>query len=189
MNPLAATRTVAMTWGSIAPERELEFPCDRYVTNPSSVLYRAITVNARPPVLFQWLCQLRAAPYSYDGLDNLGRRSPRRLTPGLGDLQIGQQIVSVFRLAAFEHDRHITAVLPGTSALFDELAMTYLILPAAEQRSRLVVKIAIRYPRNPIGLVTRALLPAGDLVMMRKQLLTLRALAQRDQRSRERSSA
>jgi hypothetical protein len=67
--------------------------------------------------------------------------------------------------------------------------MTYLILPAAEQRSRLVVKIAIRYPGNPIGLVTRALLPAGDLVMMRKQLLTLRALAQRDQRSREGSSA
>lgn len=189
MNPVAATRTVTMTWGSIAQERELEFPCDRYVTNPNSVLYRATTVNARPPLLFRWLCQLRAAPYSYDWVDNLGRRSPRQLTPGLGDLQIGQRIVSVFRLAAFEHDRHITAVLPGTSALFDELAMTYLILPAAEQWSRLVVKIAIRYPRNPIGLVTRALLPAGDLVMMRKQLLTLRALAQRDQRSREGSSA
>ena len=131
MNPVAATRTVTMTWGSVAPERELEFPCDRYVSNPNSVLYRALTVNARPPVLFQWLCQLRAAPYSYDWLDNLGRRSPRQLTPGLGDLQIGQRFVSVFRLAAFEHDRHSHRGSARTSALFDELAMTYLIIPAA----------------------------------------------------------
>jgi hypothetical protein len=185
MRPVAATRTVAMTWGSTAQERALEFPCDRYVTDPNGFLYRAITVNAPPPVLFRWLCQLRAAPYSYDWLDNLGRRSPRQLTPGLERLGIGQRIVTVFRLAAFEHDRHITAVLPGSSAFFDELALTYLIVPAAEQSSRLVVKVAIRYPRNAIGIATRALLPAGDLVMMRKQLLTIRALAQRDRRSRE----
>jgi hypothetical protein len=114
------------------------------------------------------------------GSTTWARRSPRHLTPGLDDLRIGQRIVTVFRLAAFEHDRHITAVLRGTSPLFDELAMTYLIVPEAERSSRLVVKVAIRYPRNPIGLVTRAVLPAGDLVMMRKQLLTLRALAQRD---------
>jgi hypothetical protein len=180
VNLVATTRTVTTTWGSTAQERELAFPCDQYVTDPSSVLYRAITVNAPPPVLFRWLCQLRAAPYSYDWLDNLGRRSPRRLTPGLDQLEVGQRIVTVFRLAAFEHDRHITAVLPGTSVLFDDLAMTYLIVPDAEQCSRLVVKIAVRYPRNPIGLTVRALLPAGDLVMMRKQLITLRALAQRD---------
>jgi len=180
MNPVVATRT----WGSTARERALEFPCDRCVTHPNSVLYRAVTVNAPPAVLFRWLCQLRAAPYSYDLLDNLGRRSPRHLTPGLDDLQIGQRIVTVFRLAAFERDRHVTAVLRGTSPLFDELAMTYLIVPEDERSSRLVVKVAIRYPRNPIGLLTRAVLPAGDLVMMRKQLLTLRALAERDTPSR-----
>jgi hypothetical protein len=183
VNFVAPTRTVTTTWGSTAQERQLEFPCDRYVTDPNSVLYRAISVKAPPPVLFRWLCQLRVAPYSYDWLDNLGRPSPRQLTPGLDQLQVGQRIVAVFRLAAFERDRHITAVLPGTSVLFDELAMTYLIVPEAERCSRLVVKIAVRYPRSPIGVVTRALLPAGDLVMMRKQLLTLRGLAQRDRPS------
>jgi hypothetical protein len=131
-------------------------------------------------VLFRWLCQLRVAPYSYDLIDNLGRRSPRTLTPGLEDLRIGQRIMTVFRLAAFERDRHLTVVLPTGGPFFEHLAITYLIAPVAEQRCRLVVKIAARYPRGPIGAAVRALLPAGDLIMMRKQLRTFRELAERD---------
>jgi hypothetical protein len=146
----------------------------------SSPFYRALTVYASPALLFRWLCQLRAAPYSYDWLDNLGRQSPRRLTPGLDRLQVGQRIMTIFRLAAFEPDRHITAVLHRLTSLFGELAVTYLIVPEAEERCRLVVKIAAAYPRTPIGATMRALLPAGDLVMMRKQLLMLRKLAERD---------
>jgi hypothetical protein len=86
--------------------------------------------------------------------------------------------MTVFQLAAFEPDRHITAVLRGAGTLFDELAVTYLVIPQADQRSRLVAKIAVAYPRNPLGPAMRALLPFGDLLMMRKQLLTLRTLAE-----------
>ena len=114
-----------------------------------------MTVNAPPALLFRWLCQLRAAPYSYDWLDNLGRQSPRRLTPGLDRLQVGQRIMTVFQLAAFEPDRHITAVLDRPGALFDDLAVTYLIVPEAEERCRLVVKLAVAYPRTPIGAAMR----------------------------------
>jgi hypothetical protein len=53
-------------------------------------------------------------------------------------------------------------------------------LPVADARCRVVVKIVVRYPRGPIGRTMRALLPAGDLVMMRKQLRTFRDLAERD---------
>ena len=184
MGPVTRTRATAHTWGSTAQERALEFPCDRFVTDPHDALYRAVTVNAPPALLFPWLCQLRAAPYSYDWLDNLGRQSPRQLTPGLDRLQTGQRVMTVFRLAAFEPDRHITAVLDRGKSLLGELAVTYLIVPEAEERCRLVVKIAAAYPRTPIGAAMRRLLPAGDLVMMRKQLLTLRDLAERDGQAR-----
>jgi hypothetical protein len=168
------------TWGSTPQERALEFACDRLVPDPDDALFRAVTVDAPPAVLFRWLCQLRAAPYSYDLIDNLGRRSPRRLTPGLDRLEAGQRIMTVFRLAVFEPEKHLTAVLKGPGLLFGDLAVTYLIVPQTDDRCRLVVKIAVAYPRTPIGLAARALLPPGDLVMMRKQLLTLKELAERD---------
>jgi hypothetical protein len=184
MNPITRTRAIARTWGSTAQERRLEFACDRFVADPNDALYRALSVNAPPALLFRWLCQLRAAPYSYDWIDNLGRRSPRSLTPGLDRLQVGQRIMTFFQLAAFEPDRHITAVLDRPGALFGDLAITYLLVPEAEERCRLVVKIAVAYPRTPIGAAMRGLLPPGDLVMMRKQLLTLRKLAERDAANR-----
>jgi hypothetical protein len=69
-------------WGSTAPERSESFPCDRLVPEADHTLFRAVGVEAPQGVSFRWLCQLRAAPYSYDRLDNFGRRSPQELTAG-----------------------------------------------------------------------------------------------------------
>lgn len=67
------------------------YHCDEILPEPGAVWFRAVTVNAPRTVVFRWLCQMKIAPYSYDLLDNLGRRSPRRLTPGTERLEIGQQ--------------------------------------------------------------------------------------------------
>ncbi|HET9102553.1 MAG TPA: hypothetical protein VFN55_04310 [Solirubrobacteraceae bacterium] len=176
-------------WGTRPSERTLEFACDRVLSGPSDALYRAISVHASAPILYRWLCQLRAAPYSYDWIDNRGRRSPDRLTPGLEELELGQPVARVFRLADFEPDRQLTLQLARSSVFVRGVAITYLIVPEQPDRCRLVAKLRIAYPATLTGRLVRALLPAGDLVMMRRQLMTFRTLAERDERSRPASAA
>ena len=56
--------------------------------------------------------------------------------------------------------------------------MSYVVVLRGEARTRLVVKMLARYAPGPLGRATRWLWPWGDLVMMRKQLLTLKHLAE-----------
>jgi hypothetical protein len=163
-------------WGSTADERARSFPCDSLLADADHALYRAVDVDAEPAMLFRWLCQLRVAPYSYDLLDNGGRRSPQTLTPGLDELAPGQRVMTIFRLVEFEQGRSITVWSQGR--VFGRVAGTYVAAPAAGGGSRLLVKLLVAYPA-PGGALMRLILPPGDLVMMRRQLLNLKALAER----------
>jgi len=163
------------TWGSTAAERARRFPCDGLVEPAEELFFRAVDVDAPAAVLFRWLCQLRVAPYSYDWIDNLGRRSPRRLVPGLDALAVGQRVMTFFELVDFERDRHVTA---RARTAFGALAASYVVVPVSPTACRLIVKLVVRYPAGPLGWLARRLLPWGDLVMMRKQLLTLKSLAE-----------
>ncbi len=177
--------SISETWGTEPEERRLAFPCDDIIPQPDEALYRGVTVSATPKTLFRWLCQMRAAPYSYDWLDNGGRQSPRGLTPGLDNLAIGQDVMRIFKLAAFEKDRHLTLRLHSNSRAsqaFGDIALSYVVVPPDEAASRhscrLLVKLMAKYPRGFYGRMMRALLPWGDLIMMRRQLLNLKRLAE-----------
>ena len=104
---------VAHTWGTDADERALAFPGDRSEDAAWTSLFRGVSIAAPAPLAFRWLCQLRAAPYSYDWLDNRGRASPRTLTPGLERLAIDQKVMEIFRLESFEEPVHLTLVTPA----------------------------------------------------------------------------
>lgn len=177
--------SISGTWGTEPDERQLVFPCDDLISEPDDALYRGVTINASPKTVFRWLCQLRSAPYSYDWIDNGGRQSPRLLTPGLNDLAIGQDVMRIFKLIAFAKDRHLTLRLKaksGASQTFGDIAVSYVIVPLVADRSRrgcrLLVKLMVKHPRGLYGRMMRALLPWGDLVMMRRQLLNLKRLAE-----------
>jgi hypothetical protein len=145
------------------------------------VYFRGIDIEAPAPVVFRWLCQLRAAPYSYDWLDNFGRRSPRQLTPGLEDLKVGDRFMTIFDLVDFEADRQITLAVRHLERIFGPAAVTYLVVPGQKAgTSRLLVKLLLGGPRRagPLRRARRKAMPWLELFMMRKQLMTLRDLAQ-----------
>lgn len=171
-----------LQWGSTAEERAHSFPCDGLIQSPALTVFRAIDVDAPQEVVFRWLCQLRAAPYSYDKLDNFGRRSPQTLTPGLERLELGQRVATIFRLTGFEPGRSLTIFHRGP--IFGTVACTYWAKQEDAERSRIVVKLTWSPARRGVlGRLERALLPVGDLVMMRRQLLNLKELAECNARS------
>ena len=58
--------TPGLTWGVRPWERTVSLPCDALTPSAGVQADRAISIEAPPPIVFSWLCQLRVAPYSYD---------------------------------------------------------------------------------------------------------------------------
>jgi len=171
--------SVAHTWGSTAEERALRYPCDDFVARSDGSCWRGITVRADAATVFRWLCQLEVAPYSYDWIDNRGRRSPRTLTPGLENLAVGRKAMGIFELVAFERDRHLTLVTRRfASHVLPVVAVSYVVAPVGPRETRLLVKLVFETRPGLLGSAAKVLLPWGDLVMMRKQLLNLKELAE-----------
>jgi hypothetical protein len=172
---------LARTWGTTAEERALLFPGDRSEDAGGVSLWRGISIAAPAEIAFRWLCQLRAAPYSYDWIDNGGRQSPRTLTAGLEQLAVGQTVMEIFRLEAFETPVYLTLVTPAGSRgerLFGALRCTYWVRPATPASVRLLVKLRLAPPQGLWSRLRNSSLAWGDLVMMRRQLLNLKALSQ-----------
>jgi hypothetical protein len=183
----APSPSLSHSWGTDAVERNLSFPCDELILEPDAELFRGITIKATPQDLFRWLCQLRVAPYSYDWVDNGGRQSPQRLTPGLERLEVGQDIMTIFTITSFAQNKHLTIrIKPRRSgrSLFGDIAVTYLIVPKSldgkdqADSCRLLVKLVVRHQPGLRSQLMSMLLPWGDLIMMRRQLLNLKRLAE-----------
>ncbi|MDV3220123.1 SRPBCC family protein [Intrasporangium sp.] len=140
---------------------------------------RAVRVDAPPHVVYAWLAQLRAAPYSYDLIDNLGRRSPRTMTR-TDEVEIGQTFAGIFTLTACEPGRAITLELTDRAALrlFGPVTLVYRAMP---DQGTCVLRCDLFLPRPSNGFdgLRQLLLAWGDLVMMRRQLLNFRRLSER----------
>ena len=169
-------------WGVTETERVARLPCDDLAPPNAVHLDCAIWIGAPLSIVYAWLCQLRVAPYSYDLLDNTGRRSPRTRSDELTDLAIGQPFVRifgrtyVFELAAFTRDEHITLQprTGGAMSRFGAVTNTYAVRPE-RGGTRLHVRVLFDGPW-PMG-QTLALV---NLLMMRRQLLVLKQLAERE---------
>jgi hypothetical protein len=157
-------------WGVSDAEVARRYPCDDLVPSPAVQLWRGVTVAAPVEQVWPWLRQLRLAPYSYDWIDNLGRRSPRDLRE-LPDPQVGDPFTraggfDAGRVLATTPGEHLTAQIMGA-------VLSYVLVPQGAQ-SRLLLKVVVERARWWVPA-----LAVGDWPMARRQLLNLAALAER----------
>ncbi|MET8265699.1 polyketide cyclase [Micromonospora arida] len=97
-------------WGVTNSETLRTYPCDDFVVSPTLQAWRGVRIDVPAPAVWPWVTQLRLAPYSYDWIDNLGRRSPRQLE-GLPEPQVGES----FTTAGGRKLGRIVAVDPGVA--------------------------------------------------------------------------
>jgi hypothetical protein len=116
---------------------------------------------------------VRLAPYSYDWIDNLGRRSPRELA-GLQEPRAGDRFTTaggraVGRIVSVDPGKQLTGTILGAF-------VSYVLVPQEHGVTRLLLKVVIRTARwAALGWCL------GDLIMARRQLLTVKRLAERHQ--------
>ena len=126
-----------------------------------------------------WLCQIRRAPYSYDLLDNFGRRSPRIPDPAMTEIDLGQSVMTIFSITGFEPGQWFDLGTNGPAQRFlPALAVRYAVIPT-EHGSRLAVGMWEDRDRPRRRSLPSWLFTMGDLIMMRKQLITVCTLAER----------
>ncbi|MEO7448246.1 MAG: hypothetical protein ABI336_08220 [Humibacillus sp.] len=161
-------------WGVTDAEVALAYACDQFVDGPGLRAWRGVTVHASATELWPWVCQIRAAPYSYDWVDNLGRRSPEVLLD-LPEPVVGEPFTctagrGVGQVLAVTYERELTGRIVGA-------VMTYRLEPVGPRTTRLLLKVAMA--THPAVAVAVSI---GDLVMARRQLLTFKRLAEHPHR-------
>ncbi len=158
-------------WAVTPSEVLRPYPCDEFVTSPTLQAWRGVTVEAAPEAVWPWVTQVRLAPYSYDWIDNLGRRSPQKLV-GLPEPRAGESFTTaggrrLGRIVSVDQGEQLTGVIMGAF-------MSYVLCDAGPDRTRLLLKVVMRTRRwAAVGL------SVGDLIMARRQLLNLKQLAER----------
>jgi hypothetical protein len=158
-------------WGVSESETRRPYPCDDFVDAPVLQAWRGVHVQAPAEAVWPWVTQVRLAPYAYDWIDNRGRRSPRELR-GLPEPRAGEPFTAAFggrpagRILSVEPGVQLTGMIMGA-------AMSYVLVPDGDLTTRLLLKVAARG-----GPAMTRLVCVGDLVMARRQLLTLARLAE-----------
>ena len=158
-------------WGVSDAEVARHYGCDDVVPHPTLAAWRGVTVRADAALVWARVRQVRLAPYSYDLVDNLGRRSPPELLD-VPEPRVGDPFTRAFgrdqgRVVTVDPGRELTAQIMGAH-------LSYAVLPQSDT-TRLLLKLVMGGSRWLAPLVS-----VGDLVMARRQLLNLQRLAEGD---------
>jgi hypothetical protein len=161
---------IGARWRVSESEMLRSFPCDAFVASPVLQAWRGVDVGTSPEALWPWVAQVRIAPYSYDWIDNRGRRSPGKLL-GLPEPRVGEHFTTaggqeLGQIVSVDQGRQLTGTIMGAF-------MSYVLVPQGHGRTRLLLKVVSETSRWPV-----LALSVGDLIMSRRQLLNLKRLAE-----------
>jgi hypothetical protein len=150
---------------------------DHICVGPQLIATRAITIAAPPGQVFPWIRQMgfgKAGWYSYDIIDNLGRRSATAIHPEWQDVHSGDAIPG--GLIDFHAD-HVNAPhtlvmsLRGNGRLVKRICFSLAYeLHDHPAGTRLATRVRARIDLPFGGLLARYVLGPGDGIMLRKQL-------------------
>ncbi|MCL3861815.1 SRPBCC family protein [Actinotalea sp. K2] len=176
------------TWGSTAAESTQVLPGDDLVRDPLRCVTRAVDICAPADAVWPWIAQIgssdlgRAGWYSYDRFDNGGVPSADRLLPEVPAPEVGQPLVSdpdfAWTVRAVEPGRALVLDIrpPGRLAVHATFALV--VEPVDADRCRLVERSWWDMRPRWAGVPASLAFETVDFVMMRKHLVTVRALAE-----------
>ncbi len=169
-------------WGATAAEQLETLPGDELIGRPHFVPTRAVTINAPPAVVWPWIVQMgygRAGWYSYDLLDNRGRRSADHIEPRWQRLKVGDAVPMSGR------DDRSTAFRVHTLAMGQSMVWAkpdatwvWVLRSTPDGGTRLVTRVRARYT-GWSALLGVPLMELGDFPMMRKCLRGIKNRAER----------
>ena len=167
-------------WGATRDEIEGSVVGDELCPDARIVATRCISIAAPPDVVFPWLRQMgfgRAGWYSYDWIDNLGRRSARAINPAWQTLAHGETIPggpADFEAIIVEPPTALVMrlVRKGRATRAINFVLAYELRPTAEG-TRVVTRMRARVDAPGGRIIEKLLLAPGDGIMLRRQLLNV----------------
>lgn len=167
-------------WGANPDEVSRPMVGDDLCPDARLIATRAITIDAPPSEVFPWLRQMgfgRAGWYSYDIIDNLGRRSARAINPEWQTLSAGDDVPggpASFTAVVVDPPRALVIVLGDGAPTARKVNFTLSYELGDDPRgTRLVSRVRARVDLPGGRIIERMLLGPGDGIMLRKQLLNI----------------
>ena len=168
-------------WGATAEEISSSMVGDDLCSDATVVATRSITIGAAPQEVFPWIRQMgfgRGGWYSYDWLDNLGRKSATTIHDEWQSVEAGDKIPSgpiSFTAAIVDAPRHFVLEIQSLGKKSPKLHFTLAYeLRDNPQGTRLVTRMRSRINRPLGSLFEKLILGPGDGIMLRRQLLNIK---------------
>ncbi len=190
-----------LRWGATDEEVRRPYPGADLIPGGKRSATMAVTIDAPPSRVWPWLVQMgvdRAGWYSWDRLDNWGRRSAERIHPKWQEISVGDRLAAKpdgsewWEVAALEPERFLSLRMSldlrgrpfdpagARPRLYTDSTWGFL-LEEAGARTRLVVSgyCSLR-PRWPQPIASLIFLEPSHWIVQTRQFANLKRRAERD---------